>query len=72
MIERATTSTLPGAEDRMRRARRRGFADGVASVLGGSVTGRPARVRLRSGGGSLLGDWEALQRDGERLVHGCS
>jgi hypothetical protein len=73
MIKQRANSSTPGVEDCLRRARRRGFADGVASVLCGSATGRrPARVRLRRGIGSLDEDWQALQCDGERLIDGCS
>jgi len=70
--QRASTSTHD-REDRLRKARRRGFADGVASVLSASATGpRHIRVRLRRGVGSLAEDWQALQRDGMRLFQECS
>jgi len=69
MQERTSTSTRE-REDRLGGARRRGFADGVASVLCASATGaRPARVRLRRDVGSLAEDWQALQHDGKRLLH---
>jgi len=67
MIEGRVRTSTTAVEGRLRGARRRGFADGIASVLCNSTTGRPVRVRLHGGTGSLLEDWQALQRDGERL-----
>jgi uncharacterized membrane protein len=49
---------MTASDARLARARRRGFADGVASVLGGVATGRPARVSVRRGLGSLAEDWQ--------------
>jgi hypothetical protein len=69
MIRQRTNTSIPGLEDRLRDARRRGFADGVASVLGGSMTGPQRRVCLRQQIGSLEQDWQELRRDGERLFH---
>jgi hypothetical protein len=65
MTKQRASSSTHDREGRLRQARRRGFADGVASVLCASATGpRPAPVRLRRSDGSLAEDWQALQRDG--------
>lgn len=56
--------------DRLTRASRWGFVDGVGSAFSVLGKGHPAPPRVHRGIGSLADDARAIHRDSERLVHG--
>lgn len=53
--------------EKVKRARRQGFAGGVATAFRLGGRGRPAPATVVRGTGSLREDAKAIQRDGQRL-----